>query len=101
MRRDHHANIYANRFVAPDAFYLTFFKHPQKLGLHAQRHIPDFVEKNCPLVGLLELSNVPPGRARERALLMSKKFRLNQLRGHGRAIQSHERSSRARASFEM
>src|ERR1019366_6370479 len=66
--------------------------------MHIQRHVADLVEKNRSLIGLLKFADMAPGRARERALLMSEQFGLNQLRRHGRAVQSHERTSRPRAA---
>ena len=99
VRRHYDANIDANWFVAADALNFAFFEHAQQLRLHVQRHVADFVQKNRSLIGLLKLADVASGRAGERALLMSEKFRLDQLRRHGRAIQSDEGPGSARAAF--
>ena len=51
------------------------------------------------MVRLLELADVPRGRAGERSLLMAEQLGLDQLRGHRRAVQRNERSVAARAAL--
>ena len=60
---DENAHVHRNRFVSADAFHFAFLKHPQKLGLHRQRHIADFVQEDRAVLRLLELSRVSCGRA--------------------------------------
>jgi hypothetical protein len=46
MRRREDADVDEMRAVAADWAYLAGLKDPQKLGLHAHRHVADFIEKN-------------------------------------------------------
>ena len=41
-------------FVGPYTNHIARLKHPQELGLHRERHVPNFVEKECALVGVLK-----------------------------------------------
>ena len=99
MRRYHHPHIHAYRLIATNAFHFCFFQHPQQLRLHGQRHVANLIQKNCAVIGLLELSNMPSRCAGERSFLVPEKFRLNQLGRNRRAIQGHKRTPRARTAF--
>ena len=68
MRGHDHAHIHRNGAVAAHALHLPLFQHAQQLGLHHQRHVADLIQKQRAVVGLLELADVPRGRAGERAL---------------------------------
>ncbi len=65
MGCDQNAHVDGNRFVSADAFHFAFFKHSQQLGLHGQRHIADFVQEDCAVLRLFELSRVACGRPGE------------------------------------
>ena len=64
-----------------------------------ERHVANFVEKKRAAVGLLEFSDVPRSRARERAFFVAEKLRLHQLGGNRGAIQRNERPAVPRAFF--
>jgi hypothetical protein len=89
----------ADRLVAADALDFALFQHAQQLGLHGQRHVADFVEKYCAVIGLLELSDVPACRPGERSLLVPEEFRLDQLRRNRRAVQGHKCPTGSRAAL--
>jgi len=58
MRRHHHAHVHLGRLVSANAFDFSLFQHAQQFGLHGQRHVADFVEKQRAVRGLLKLANV-------------------------------------------
>ena len=91
MRRHNHPHIHMNRLIPAHALYLALLQHPQQLRLHRNRHVANLVEKQRSAVSLLEFSDVPSRRSRERSLLMPEYFRLHQLRGNRRAIQRNKR----------
>src|SRR5580692_43680 len=99
MRSHYHPHIHTHRLVATNALHFSFFQHPQQLGLHGQRHIANLIEKNRAVIRLLEFPNMPAARSGERSLLMSEKFRFNQLRWNRRTVQSHKRSRGPRTAF--
>ena len=65
MRGDDHPDIHFHGTAAADALYFPFFENAQKLGLHAQRHVADLIEKQGASIGLLEFSNVAGGGSGE------------------------------------
>ena len=65
MRSHYYAYIHLDRFVATDALDFTFFQHAQQLGLHGERHVADFVEKNRTATRLLKFSGMTVGSASE------------------------------------
>ena len=93
MRGHDHAHVDRDGAVAADALHLALLQHAQQLGLHHQRHVADFVQEERAVVGLLELAEVPRGRARERALLVAEQLGFDQLAGHGGAVQRDERAA--------
>ena len=92
MRRHHHAHIHRGRLVAADSLHFSLFQHAQQLGLHGQRHVADFVQKDRAALRLFKFADVPPGRAGERSFLVTEQFRLDQLRRNRGAIQRDERT---------
>ena len=67
------------------------FQKTQQLGLHADFHFPDFVQKQSAAAGLLHHARPRFERASERPFLHAKQFRFEQIFGDGRAVQGHER----------
>ena len=61
MGSHHHSHIYLGRLVAADALDFAFLQYAQQFGLHGQRHVADFVEKNRSPLGLLEFADMAPG----------------------------------------
>src|SRR6185312_16998487 len=62
-----------------------------KLGLHFQRQLADFVEKNGSSIGALEQSLFALGCARERAFLVSEQFAFYQGRNERATIDRNKR----------
>jgi hypothetical protein len=58
MRGDDDPRANRNRFVPANPFDFSLFEYSQKLGLHVQRHVADFVQKYRSLVCLLKFSDV-------------------------------------------
>ena len=94
-----YADVHGDRLVAADAFDFAFFEHAQKLCLHGERHVSDFVQEDRAAFGLLEFSEMAGGGASEGSLFVSEEFGLDELSGNGRAVQRNERTARSRASI--
>src|SRR4029079_7792149 len=56
VRRGKNANVDSNRLGAADPGNDVVLKNAQHFRLRGHAHVADLVEKQCPLVGLLELS---------------------------------------------
>src|SRR5262249_37832678 len=87
-----HANIHRNRLVAAYALDFTFFQHAQELGLHNQRHITDFVEKDGSVIRLLEFAFVPAGSSSECTFFVTEELRLDKLSRNCRTVHGNERA---------
>src|SRR5215469_9808884 len=68
MGRDNDTYVHADGLSHSDTLDLAFFEDAQKLGLHCERHIADFVKKKRSTTGLLEPAEVARGRASKRSL---------------------------------
>ena len=92
VRRRDHADIHLYRLpAAPQALELVLLHHAQDLGLGRRAHVPDLVEEDRPLVGLLELPDPQPVRSRERSPLVPEQLALQQVLVQGGAIDLHQR----------
>src|SRR5437899_554833 len=60
-----HAHVNTYRLGRADAFDFAFFEHPQQLGLHRQRHVTDFIQKESSALGLLKFADVSSRSAGE------------------------------------
>ncbi|MGB9004665.1 MAG: hypothetical protein WCB96_02970 [Candidatus Aminicenantales bacterium] len=69
----------------------SLFQDAQHLGLRFQAHVSDFIQEDCPAVGLVKLARFALGGARKSALLMAEELRLDELLGNGRAVHLDER----------
>src|SRR6266704_1797126 len=54
-----HAHVNTYRLGRADAFDLAFFENAQELGLHGQRHVANFIQKECSALRLLKFADVP------------------------------------------
>ena len=93
------ADVHFDGLVATDAFDFAFFEDAEKLGLHGDRHIADFVEEEGSALGLFEFADVPSRRTGESALFVAEEFGLDQFGGNGGAIESDEGVFVARRFF--
>src|SRR6185503_3403997 len=91
IRRRQHANIRLDHFASANARELAVLQHAQQTNLRRQTHLADFVEKQRPAIRFLETSATQCARISERALLVSKKFRLEQRLRNRAAVQFHVR----------
>ena len=93
----HQAHIERHQLVRAQGLDLALLQGAQQLGLHAQRHVADFVQEQGAAVGQLELAIAPlavgagvgPGGH-------AKEFGLQQGVGHGGNVHAHERPAGAR-----
>jgi hypothetical protein len=65
----------------------------------SHRHVADFVQEEGAAMGLLELADVPRGRAGERSLFVPEQLRFDQLARHRGAVQRDERPVAPRAAL--
>ena len=90
-RRDD-ADVDAQRPGAAEALELVLLQHAQDLRLRARAHVADFVEEQRAAVGLLEAADALLVGARERALLVTEQFGLEQVLLQRRAVDLDERA---------
>ena len=88
-------------FAAAHALNGLVLQHAQKLGLRSQTDIADFVQENRAPVGLFESPDAAAGRAGEGAGFVPEQFAFEQVLRDGRAIDDHQRPSRAAAVLEQ
>jgi len=82
--------------LAADGLDLAAFEESQQLGLHAQGHLPDFVEKDRALVRHAQASRLVTIGAGEAALRVTEELGLEQRFGKRGAVDGDERSPGAR-----
>ncbi len=85
--------------LTANALDLALFQYAQQFGLHGERHVADFIEKNRAVLGLLELSQMAAGRAGEGSFFVAEQFGFNQLRWNRGAVQRDEWSAGSRTAF--
>src|SRR4029077_8638927 len=68
VRRSDDAHIHAQSFVGPDALEALLFEDAQNLGLRAQAHVADFVQKKRSAIGFLKFPGFIFGGTSEAAL---------------------------------
>ncbi|VTR70208.1 hypothetical protein DESC_780396 [Desulfosarcina cetonica] len=73
-------------------FDLFFLQYAQEFGLDRGRDIADFVEKNRAAVGFLEKAFFIPRGMGERALFIAEQLTLQNMLGHGGAVDGNERA---------
>ena len=79
------------RLIAAERHHFALLDHAQQAGLQHQRHVADFIEKQCAAVGLQNLPD--PAflhRAGERAARIAEQLALDQALRNGGAIDRHE-----------
>ena len=91
VRGADHVQRDGKRLIAAERNDFALLEHPQQAGLQHQRHVADFIEKQCAAVGLENLPHAPfLQRARERAARVAEQFALDQALRDGGAIHRHE-----------
>ena len=92
MRGTQQTDIHRGRLLVADAGDTALLQGTQQLGLHAERHIADFIEEKRASVGLLEQPAPTPQRAGECAFFVAKQFRLEQGFRQRAAVDGHKRT---------
>ena len=82
------------------AFELAVLQNAQKLRLHLQRQLADFIEKQRAAMSQLEPSDALRRWPGERAFFVAEQFAFDQARRDRRAIQLHERALAAAGSVD-
>ncbi len=72
VRGDNNADVNGCRFTRPDSFDFAFLKDAQQFGLHRERHVSDLIQKQRPMIRLLELADVARSCAGERPFFVPK-----------------------------
>src|ERR1019366_8048179 len=81
--------------VAADAPHDALLERAHKLHLHRDRGLADLVEKKRPALRLVEETLLLLHGAGERAALVAEKLRLEEVLGHGAAVDRDEGVGRA------
>ena len=91
MRGGDDSQIDRNRLDAADRNHDSLLNRAQQLGLHHERQLADFIEKQRAAIGTADESERGGNGAGESALHVAEQLRLHQLgRKHG-AIDGHKR----------
>ena len=90
--RGNNPHICPDRRPSADGRIFPLLQYTQKPGLGLDRHIPDFIEEQCPALGLLKPANGTGIRAGKSAFLMTEQLRFNKLLWNGRHVDRHKRS---------
>ncbi len=80
--------------LPPTPLDLAFLNGPQQLGLQVEPQVADFVEEQCAVRGQLELAELLPNCAGERAALVAEQHALGEVRRDGREVDGDERRFR-------
>src|SRR5947209_7366333 len=79
VRSGDYANVNAHEAGASDRLEPLLFQNAKDLRLHLRAHVSDFIKKESCAVGLLKLSLLRGGRARESSLHVAEEFAFDQL----------------------
>src|SRR2546430_12880545 len=85
-----------DRLRGADALNFTFLEHAEKLGLHGQRHVTNFIEEESAVLCLFEFSNVTISGTRERTFFMAEQLGFDQFGRYRGAVQSYKRTGNTR-----
>src|SRR4029450_8602684 len=94
--RGDHPDVRLEKARPPQPLELALLQDAQELGLCGQTHPPALVEEQHAAGSEFHLPGLCLLRAGERAALVSKQLRLEQLLRQRRAVQGHERPALAR-----
>ena len=70
------ANVHLNGARPAETHEVPFFEHAEELGLHAERHVADFVEEERARAGFFEQTFFAAARVGESARLIAEEFAL-------------------------
>ena len=89
--RRQHSHVDRDVALAAQARELAILQNVQQLGLQRRMHLADFVQEKRAGVGQIELAELLPVGAGERAGLVAKQLALQQFVRNRRAVHLHER----------
>src|SRR5439155_2040304 len=93
----HDARVHLHRPGTAQSFELLLLEHSQQFRLQLKRHVADFIEKNCSLIGQLKASDASLNRPGKGALFVAEHLALEQPRRDRGAIDLDESALPARA----
>ena len=99
MRSGDDPHIHLDVFVVTDTLQFSAFDEAQQLGLQAQWHLANLIEKQSSAIGGLNSSNAPLHRSRKCAARMTKKLRLQKRLRNGCTVDGDKRFSAARGEL--
>src|SRR5262245_49795469 len=85
-------DVYVNFLLSAHALNFVFLQGAQDLGLQSKRNLSDFIEKQCPVIGLLKTADSLRDRAGKGSLFVSKEFAFKQFLRNGGTIHLHKRT---------
>ena len=88
--RREQSNVDFVRFVVSNPCDLLFFEHSKQLDLGAHGHISDFVEKQCPTVGVLKSTFTIRDRIGKRAADVTEKLAFHKRFGDCAHVQGYQ-----------
>src|SRR5262245_56929271 len=91
IRGGNDARIHRDDLPTTDPAELQIFEDVKELRLKRQRKLANFVEKDRPVIGEFELTELSPVCPCEGALFMPEQFGFEEIRGQRGAIQLDER----------
>ena len=95
VRRRDHPDIHVHVAGASDPQYALFLQHAEDLYLNVQRHLANFIEKNCSAMRQFKFSwPATLARAGECAVLIAEQLALHQVARQCAAIDRDKRSVR-------
>src|SRR5882724_1258818 len=71
-----HPHVRRRGSVGPDRSYLALLYNPEELDLQRWRHLPNFIQKECPTVGFFKEALLMCSSPGEGALNVSEDLRL-------------------------
>src|SRR5207253_8207691 len=98
--RRNHAYIDSNFLIAAHRTNLLLLQDPQQFGLHLQRELSNFVQKNRPTVRRLKKPGLRANRSSESAFLIAEQLAFNQGWNQRPAIHCNKRAIGKRRSEE-
>src|SRR5262249_40337801 len=88
-------HISFDRVLAPDSFKGTILQDAQQSNLGGQGQLADFIEEQGSSVGALKPAAAQRGSAGKAAFLMTKEFRVDELRRNSATVDAQEWSVRS------
>src|SRR6185295_2742574 len=91
VRRGEDADVDAGLLRLADAAHLALLEDAEELHLDLRRELADLVEEHGAPFGVAEDTELPRGRARERALFVAEELALDERLGDRAAVHDEER----------